>query len=109
MIHRQAIDYRVGVHYLLFYDVVEGYTEKRKPFRSAHLAYANQAVARGELILGGALADPADMAVLLFRSPSPEAAERFAAADPYVVNGLVKSWRVRQWVTVIGAEASVQA
>jgi uncharacterized protein YciI len=96
------------MHYLLFYDVVEGYTERRKPFRSAHLAYANEAVARGELVLGGALADPVDAAVLLFRTPSREAVERFAAGDPYVLNGLVKSWRVREWTTVIGSEASVR-
>lgn len=96
------------MHYLLFYDVVEGYAERRKPFRAAHLEYANHAVARGELVLGGALGDPTDAAVLLFRSPSREAAERFAAQDPYVLNGLVKSWKVREWVTVIGPEASVQ-
>jgi uncharacterized protein YciI len=109
LIRRRPIHYRMGMHYLLFYDVVDGYVEKRKPFRSAHLAYARQAVARGELVLGGALADPADMAIMLFQGPSPEAAERFAAGDPYVLNGLVKSWRVRQWVTVVGAAASVQA
>jgi len=96
------------MHYLLFYDVVEGYTEKRKPFRSAHLAYANEAVARGELVLGGALADPVDAAVLLFRAPSREAVEHFVAQDPYVLNGLVKSWRVREWTTVIGPGASVR-
>jgi uncharacterized protein YciI len=28
--------------------------------------------------------------------------EAFANADPYVVNGLVKSWRVRTWNVVIG-------
>jgi len=28
----------------------------------------------------------------------------FAKADPYVKNGLVKSWRVRKWATVIGEE-----
>jgi uncharacterized protein YciI len=96
------------MHFLLFYDVVEGYTEKRKPFRAAHLAYANEAVARGELLLGGALADPVDAAVLLFRVASREAVERFVARDPYVLNGLVKSWRVREWTTVIGPEASVR-
>ncbi len=74
----------------------------------AHLARANDAVARGELVLGGALADPVDAAILLFRSSSPEAAERFAAGDPYVLNGLVKSWRVREWVTVVGPDAEVK-
>ena len=96
------------MHYLLFYDVVDGYPERRKPFRAAHLSYANEAVARGELVLGGALADPVDAAVLLFRAPSREAVERFAAKDPYVLNGLVKRWRVREWTTVIGPEASVK-
>jgi hypothetical protein len=96
------------MHYLLFYDVVEDYVERRKPLRSAHLARCNEAVARGELVLGGGLADPVDAAILLFRSSSPEAAERFAAGDPYVLNGLVKSWRVREWVTVVGPEASLR-
>ena len=96
------------MHYLLFYDLVDGYPERRKPFRAAHLAYAREAVARGELVLGGALADPVDTAVLLFRAPSREAAERFAAKDPYVLNGLIKSWRVREWTTVIGPEAAVK-
>ena len=96
------------MHYLLFYDVVEGYAERRKPFRAAHLAHANEAVARGELILGGALADPTDAAVMLFRAPSREVVERFVARDPYVLNGLVKSWRVREWTTVVGPEASTK-
>jgi uncharacterized protein YciI len=96
------------MHFLLFYDVVDGYVEKRQPFRAAHLAYANEAVARGELVLGGALADPVDAAVLLFRAPTRAVAEAFAAADPYVRNGLVRSWRVREWTTVIGPEASVR-
>jgi len=95
------------MHYLLFYDVVEGYAERRKAFRERHLEHARQAVARGELVLGGALANPVDGAVLLFRGSSPAAAEAFAAADPYVTNGLVKSWRVREWTTVVGAEAEV--
>lgn len=97
------------MHYLLFYDVVDNYVERRKPFRSAHLSRALEAVARGELILGGALANPVDGAVLLFRGSSPSVAEAFAAADPYVQNGLVKSWRVREWATVVGADAAVPA
>jgi uncharacterized protein YciI len=92
------------MHYLLFYDVVPDYAERRKEFRAAHLRYAGEAVARGELVLGGALADPIDAAVLLFRGASAEVAERFAAGDPYVLNGLVTRWRVRPWTTVVGAK-----
>ena len=97
----------VIMHYLLFYDVVPDYAERRLSLRSAHVALAREAVARGELLLGGALADPIDGAVLLFQGDSPDAAERFARADPYVQQGLVTRWRVRPWTTVVGAGAAV--
>jgi uncharacterized protein YciI len=93
------------MHYLLFYEVVDNYVERRLPFRALHLDHARQAVERGELVLGGALANPADEAVLLFRGDSPAAAEAFAASDPYVQNGLVRRWRVREWTTVVGRDA----
>jgi uncharacterized protein YciI len=95
------------MHYLLIYDVVSDYVTRRVPLRAAHLAHARAAVDRGELVLGGALANPADGAVLLFRSDSPEAAETFARADPYVLGSLVTGWRVREWTTVVGRDAEV--
>jgi len=95
------------VHYLLIYDVVPDYVQRRAEFRDEHLALGWQAHARGELVLGGALAEPADGAVLLFSGDSPAAAEAFAAADPYVRSGLVTRWRVRPWTTVIGDDAAV--
>jgi uncharacterized protein YciI len=96
------------MHYLLFYDVVPDYAERRLPFRAAHLAHADAAVARGELILGGALADPIDGAVLLFHCDTPAPIEQFVATDPYVMNGLVTAWRLRPWTTVVGEHAAVQ-
>lgn len=90
------------MHYLLLYDVVPDYVERRVPYRAEHLALAREAFARGELVLGGALAEPVDGAVLVFRGESPADAEAFAAADPYIRNGLVTRWRVRAWNTVIG-------
>ena len=97
------------MHYLLFYDAGGNYAEQRKPFRAAHIQHAREAVARGELVLGGAFANPTDGAMLLFRGTSPAAAERFALSDPYVTNGIVTAWRIREWTTVIGdaAEAPV--
>ena len=96
------------MHYLLIYDLVADYIERRAPLRAEHIALARAAETRGELILGGALANPPDGAVLLFRGDSPAAAEAFAAADPYVTNGLVTRWRVREWTTVIGRDAAAQ-
>jgi uncharacterized protein YciI len=94
------------MHYLLFYDFVPDYETRRVPLRSAHLAYAVEAVGRGELLLGGALAQPVNGAVLLFSGASAAVAEAFAQKDPYVRNGLVERWRVREWTTVIGAGAA---
>ena len=93
------------MRWLLLYDLVDDYIERRRALRPEHLALANAAVERGELVMAGALADPPDMAVLVFEADGPEVAEGFAEADPYVVNGLVKSWRVRRWMVVIGEGA----
>ncbi len=95
------------MHYLLFYDVVADYAARRAPLLAAHLAHGRQAVARGDLVLGGAFANPIDGAVLLFQGNSPAVAEEFAKTDPYVLNGLVTSWRVREWTTVVGPQAAV--
>jgi uncharacterized protein len=93
------------MHYLLCYDLAPDYLDRRAEFRTEHLQLAWQAQERGELVLAGALADPADMAVLIFQGDTPEAAERFAKADPYVTQGLVASYKVRQWNTVVGDAA----
>ena len=93
-------------HYLLFYDACDDYVERRAAFRALHLKHAWAAQERGELVLAGALANPVDGAVLLFQGETPEAVERFARQDPYVVNGLVTRWRVREWTTVAGRDAA---
>jgi uncharacterized protein len=93
------------MHYLLFYDVAPDYVERRATLRAEHLRYAWDAQARGELVLGGALDQPIDGAVILFQGDSPEIAEKFARFDPYVTGGLVARWRVRPWTTVVGADA----
>ena len=93
-------------HFLLFYDVTPDYLERRATFRSEHLGLARAAVERGELVLGGAMNDPVDGTLLLFKGETREVAEQFARVDPYVLNGLVKQWRVREWTTVVGAGAA---
>jgi uncharacterized protein YciI len=94
------------MHYLMFYDCAPDYLERRSEFREAHLRHAWAAQRRGELVLGGALAEPADAAVLLFQCDSPEVPLQFAAADPYVQNGLITTYRVRAWTTVVGRDAT---
>ena len=88
------------MHYLLFYEVSEDYVARRAEFRAAHLEKAWQASERGELVLGGALADPVDGAVLLFKGNSPEVAEKFARADPYVTSGVFNHVEVKPFLQV---------
>jgi len=90
------------MHYLLFYEVSDDYLARRAEFRNVHLKMGWEAADRGELVIAGALANPVDGAVLVFKGNSPEVAENFARADPYVLNGLVKRWYVREWTTVVG-------
>ena len=89
-------------HFLLLYDYAADVLERRPQFRGAHLEHAWAAAQRGELLVGGALADPVDGAVLMFAGDHRKVAEDFARADSYVVNGLVARWHVREWTTVVG-------
>ncbi len=88
-------------YYVLIYHVVDDYIARRTPHRQAHLRLAREFHSRGELILGGALADPVDQALLVFRSPDKTAVEEFVQNDPYISNGLVTRWEIRPWTVVI--------
>ncbi|MEZ5994501.1 MAG: YciI-like protein [Hyphomonadaceae bacterium] len=90
-------------HFLLIYDYAPDYLERRAAFRTAHIELARASSARGDLVLGGAV--PSDMppfGLLLFKAETADVAEAFARADPYVSGGVVTSWRVREWITVVG-------
>ena len=93
-------------HYLLFYDVADDYLERRAAFREQPLELAWAASAGGALVLGGALGNPVDAALLLFQGDSPSVAEDFARTDRYVTYGLVKRWPLRLCTTVAGAGAA---
>lgn len=86
----------------LQYDLVDDYLERRPEFREEHLGLARAARERGDLALAGAFTDPPDTALLVWSTEDRSVVEAFAAADPYVVNGLVREWRVREWNVVVG-------
>ena len=89
--------------YVLFYDYIADIGERRPAFRDAHLAALGEHVERGEVVLGGAWADPLDGAAIVFKTADRGVVERFVGSDPYVTNGLVSSWRIREWTVVVGA------
>jgi uncharacterized protein YciI len=96
----------VSAWYLLLYDVVPDYLERRVPLREEHLRLVREAHARGELLLAGPHSDPMDDtfdgALLVFKTSDRAVVQRFVDADPYVRNGLVTRSRIRRWNVVIG-------
>ncbi|HLW80287.1 MAG TPA: YciI-like protein [Terriglobia bacterium] len=89
-------------YFALIYYLVDDFVTRRVVHRDEHLHLAREAHARGELLLAGALAEPADRALLVFRIADRRIAEAFARRDPYVSKGLVTRWEVRSWTVVVG-------
>ena len=82
--------------YVLLYESAEDVASKAPLHAAAHGAHWDPFRERGELLLIGPFGDPqsqGSMAVFTTR----EAAEEFARNDPFVVNGVVRSWEVREW------------
>ncbi len=88
------------MYYILFYKTVDNYVSRRAPFREEHLGLVGEFHSDGRLVMAGALAEPADGAVLIFRGDTPAAAHDFVKHDPYVKNGLITEWSVRPWIVV---------
>jgi uncharacterized protein YciI len=89
-------------YFALRYDVVDGFVERRAPFREQHLGLVREAYGRGEILMAGAVGEPPEGALLVFRGESAAAAEAFARQDPYVTHGLVVRWQVQPWHVVTG-------
>ncbi|MEX2595244.1 MAG: YciI-like protein [Anditalea sp.] len=90
------------MYFILTYATGDDYIERRASLRNLHLALAKEYHEKGLLLMGGALADPADKAVLIFKCQDKAVVENFALKDPYVQKGVIASWEVREWTVVIG-------
>ena len=88
---------KITPHYLLQYTYTDNVLEKRVPFRQEHLQVAGSFKAKGKLVMGGALGDLTG-ATVIFRTR--EDAEEFVSEDPYVKNGIVTKYEVREWSVV---------
>jgi uncharacterized protein YciI len=82
--------------YVLFYESAHDVRSKAPLHFPAHLARWKEFQDRGTLLMIGTFADPQEegsMAIFTTR----EAAEAFARADPFVLNGVVRRWSIREW------------
>ena len=89
------------MYFILFYHTVHDYVEKRAPYRSEHLKLLNIELKKKHVVLGGALNDPTDQAVIIWNVEDKKIIEDFVASDPYVRNGLVSKYEIRSWNVVI--------
>ena len=88
--------------FVLFYSYVPDVLARRDPFRSEHLSRIQELHAAGKVLLGGAWADPCDGAAIIFDETSSKAEiEAFVRDDPYVKNGLVTEFKIKEWTVVV--------
>jgi uncharacterized protein len=86
--------------FVLFYTSADDVAAKAPPVFPAHKARLDEFHARGELLMLGTFGDPqAEGSMGIFRTRA--GAEEFAAGDPFVRQGVVKAWHVRQWNEVL--------
>lgn len=90
------------MYHILFYDYVPDILIRRAPYRERHLALARSLQERGALVMAGAWNNPIDGAAFVFKTADRAIIEEFARSDPYVANGLVTAWRIREWNVVVG-------
>jgi uncharacterized protein YciI len=91
--------------FALQYELVDNFVARRTLFREQHLSMLRKLHDGGHVVMAGALGEPVDRALLIFKGDDPSVAESFAKIDPYVLNGLVKRWEARLWNVVIGCES----
>jgi uncharacterized protein len=60
-----------------------------------HKAFLDEFVARGEVVGVGPFTDPAGGNMALFRTRA--AAEAFAKADPFLLEGVVREYQIKDW------------
>jgi len=86
----------MATKYVLRYESADDVMSKAPLHFAAHSARGDEFHAAGTLLLYGAFGNPQEegsMAVFTTR----EAAEAFVHGNPFVLNGVVRRWHIREW------------
>lgn len=86
--------------YVLFYESADDVRSRAPAHFAAHRARWTEFQAAGTLLMIGTFGDPqreGSMGIFTSR----EAAEEFARTDPFVINGVVRRWFIREWAEAI--------
>jgi uncharacterized protein YciI len=93
---------------VLFYESADDVASKAPPHFPAHVARLQEFAARGELLMVGTFGDPqAEGSMAIFTTRA--AAEAFIDGDPFVREGVVRAWVIRDWNEMLVAEEEVRA
>jgi uncharacterized protein YciI len=81
--------------YAVLYETAEDGLAKAPANIAGHSACLAEFRGRGTLLMGGVFADPREGALIIFTTR--EAAEEFVQRDPFISNGVVRTWRIHAW------------
>jgi uncharacterized protein len=92
---------------VVFYESGSDLGARASDFMAAHKARYTEFGRRGELLMIGPFANAQeDGAMGIFTTRA--AAEEFARGDPFVLNGVVRNWYIREWYEVLVPEPSAE-
>jgi uncharacterized protein len=81
---------------VVLYESADDMPSKAPVVFPAHKARLDEFAARGVLLMVGPFGDPlAEGAMAIFTTRA--AAEEFVAGDPFVLEGVVRAWQIRDW------------
>jgi uncharacterized protein len=86
--------------HVLFYESAPEVLSKAPAHFPAHKARLDAFHADGTLLMVGTFGDPqAEGSMAIFTTRA--AAEEFVADDPFVRNGVVQAWHIREWNEIL--------
>ena len=86
--------------YVLFYSPAEDVLAKAPRHFPEHQNRIGEFHTRGDILMVGTFGDPVNQGSMAI-FPTREAAEAFVAGDPFVLEGVVRSYEIREWDEVL--------
>lgn len=95
-----------AVYYAAFFttsfDTIEEAQAQFPDALAAHIARSKEFHQAGTLLMAGAfLKNPGEPLSTMAILTSREAAEEYAKGDPFVLNGMVANWYIREWANIL--------
>lgn len=85
--------------YVMLYENAADFAETAPLHIKAHRARLEEFHGQGTLLMAGPFTHPEQRAMGIFTSR--EAAEEFIKDDPFVLNGVVVGWEIREWREIL--------